>query len=179
MFAGVYAVSIFTPSPFLRCLRVAPVLRDERAAEWSLGDTLDGLSVGSELLVKVINLSKEPIRLRFRRLMAARWRTARAGPSAERVVAFMHWDERKTSSVTSAASAMRWKVTYLSKVARLLLFERPKSFRAHSAHRSRYFGVSLSLRPSENHLNFVQDNTDSSGHFVLCPFPHPSRQILL
>lgn len=90
MFAGVYAVSIFTPSPFLRCLRVAPVLRDKRAAEWSLGDTLDGLSVGSELLVKVINLSKEPIRLRFRRLMAARWRTARAGPSAERVVAFMH-----------------------------------------------------------------------------------------
>lgn len=90
MFAGVHAVSIFTPSPFLRRLCVALVLRDKRAAKWSLGDTLDGLSVGSELLVKVINLSKEPIRLQFRRLMAARWRTARAGPSAERVVAFMH-----------------------------------------------------------------------------------------
>lgn len=114
----------FTPSPFLRHLRAALAPCDERAAKWSLGDTLDGLSVGSQLLVKVINLSKEPIRRQFRRLMAARWPTARAGPSAKPVVAFMHRDERKTSSATPAVSARRWKVTYLSKAKRLLLFER-------------------------------------------------------
>lgn len=85
-----YAVCVFTLSPCLRCLRVALALSGERAAKRSLSDTLDGLSVGSELLVKVINLSKEPIRLQFRRLMAARCSTARAGPSAKRVVAFMH-----------------------------------------------------------------------------------------
>lgn len=94
-------------SPCLRCLRVALALSGERAAKRSLSDTLDGFAVGSELLVKVINLSKEPIRLRFRRLMAARWRTARAGPSAKRVVVFMHRDERKTSSMALAVSAIR------------------------------------------------------------------------
>lgn len=101
------ALQEFTLSPCLRCLRVALALSAERAAKPSLSGTLDGLSVGSELLVKVINLSKEPIRLQFRRLMAARRPTARVGPTAKRVVAFMLRDERKTSSVTSAVSAIR------------------------------------------------------------------------
>lgn len=162
-----------------RRLRVALALSGERAARRSLSDTLDGLSVGSERLVKVINLSKEPIRLQFRRLMAARCCTARAGPSAERVVAFMHRDERKTSGATSALSAIRWKVAYSSKVTQLLLSERQEQFYTPYARQSHYFGISFSLRSSENHLNFVQDNTDSSGHFVFCPFPNPSRQILL
>lgn len=118
--------------------RVAPTLQPSGS---SADQTLGGLSVGSQASVKVINLSNGPIRLQFRRLMAARCRTARAGPSAKRVVAFMHWDERKTSRVTSVVSVVRWKVAYLSKVKRLLLFERQESFYAHCTQRSHYFGI--------------------------------------
>lgn len=70
-----------------------------------------GLAVGSEPLVKVINLCNGPIRLQFRRLMTARCVTARVGPAAGWVVAFMYGDERKTSRLSLAVSALTRKMT--------------------------------------------------------------------
>lgn len=65
------------------------------------------LIAGPEQLVRVINLCNGPIRLQFRGLMTARCVTARAGPSADWVVAFMYGDERKTSRLSSAVSVRR------------------------------------------------------------------------
>ena len=68
---------------------------------------LRGLAVGSEPLVRVINLCNGPIRLQFRRLTTARCVTARAKPSADWVLTFMYGDERKQSRLKALLSVKR------------------------------------------------------------------------
>lgn len=64
--------------------------------------------------------------------MTARCVTARVGPAAGWVVAFMYGDERKTSRLSLAVSALTRKMTsFFLKVLRPLSFERQERFRAH------------------------------------------------
>lgn len=127
---------------------------------------LCGLAVGSEPLVKVINLCNGPIRLQFRRLMTARCVTARAGPAAGWVVAFMYGDERKTSRLSLAMSAITRKMTYFFKKC---------CDHFHLSVKKDFVHIiliihTISVFPpysSKNHLNFVQCNIDSIRHIVL------------
>lgn len=100
--------------------------QESSQAGLSQPDTSVYPAVGSEPLVRVINLCNGPIRLQFRRLMTARCVTARAGPSAGRVVAFMYGDERKQAWL----SVSGWK--YLLKKGRdrfHLSFEKDAHYR--------------------------------------------------
>lgn len=84
-------------------------------------------AVGSKPLVRVINLCNEPIRLQFRGLMAARCVTARAGLSADRLLAFTCWDEREASGIRLAGKI--WKGAFKASAVTTLVWIHSEALR--------------------------------------------------
>lgn len=156
--ANLYVYILFTW--VCMCLSRAiwhPVAREQLSRSETVSH-LCGLAVGSKPLVRVINLCNGPIRLQFRRLMTARCVTARAGLSADWVVAFMPVDKRKQAGWTQL-SKEKWHISKIvlelhsseyntNNCVHILLFNNISAF--------------FVVYSSDNHLNFTQCNIPSN-----------------